>query len=130
MDNEFYRWHKIKNKVNNLDSSSLYFKERDIWWCYYGANIGLEQNGKGEYFLRPVLVFKKFSRNSCWVIPLSTQVKKGDFYFPLLSEANIIRIATLPQMRIIDAKRLHNRIDSISFYEFSLIKEKVTDFIR
>jgi hypothetical protein len=68
-------WHKIKSWINNLDSSNIYFKERDIWWCYFGSNIGSEQDGKGDRFLRPVLIFRKFTRNTCWVIPLSTQMK-------------------------------------------------------
>lgn len=130
MDDKFHKWHKIKYKIHNLDSSNLFFKERDIWWCYFGLNIGFEQNGKNDFFLRPVLVLKKLSRNTCFVIPLSTKVKSGNYYFFLLSESNIIRIATLSQLKMIDVKRLRNKIDSISQEEFVLIKEKVINLIR
>jgi hypothetical protein len=29
-----------------------------------GQNIGYETQGKGEEFLRPVLIFRKFSKNT------------------------------------------------------------------
>lgn len=130
MDENYYNWHRIKSKINDLDSSNFYFKERDIWWCHYGANVGFEQNGKNKLFLRPILILKKLSRHTCIVIPLSTQIKSGNYYFLLLSEANIIRTATLSQIKMIDARRLRNKIDSISKLEFSFIKEKVIDLIR
>ncbi len=95
-----------------------------------GANVGIEQDGKGDDFLRPVLVFKKFSRRMCWVIPLSTQVLKGNFFFPLLAESNIIRIAVLPQMRMVDIKRLCDRLDLISYSEYELIKKELTAFMQ
>ena len=66
----------------------------------------------------------------CWVIPLSTKCSQGSFFFPLLGESDIFRMAILPQMKMIDVKRLINKIDTISLLEFGFIKEKVTDFIR
>ncbi len=125
MSKDFSKWHKTKSKINDLDSSQIYFKERDIWWCYFGANIGFEQDGKGAEFLRPVLLFKKFKRYTCWVIPLSLQIKYGDTYFLMLSESNRIRLASLSQMKLIDSKRLLKKVDSISAQEFIYIKEKV-----
>ncbi len=130
MDGKYYKWHEIKSKINSLDSSNFYFRERDIWWCYYGANIGYEQNGKDKLFLRPVLIFKKLSRHTCLAIPLSTQIKNGNHYFFLLSETNSIRTATLSQIKMIDVRRLRDKIDTISKIEFQLIKEKVIDLIR
>ncbi len=130
MDEKFYKWHKIKSKINRLDSSNIYFKERDIWWGYLGENIGDEQNGKGELFLRPILIIKKLSRSSCLVVPLTTQIKLGNYYFPLLSESNIIRIASLAQIRRIDSKRLNRKFDSISPQESTFIKEKVIEMFR
>ena len=80
--------------------------------------------------MRPVLIFKKFSRDLCWVIPLSTRVSRGNFFFPLLSEKNIIRMAVLPQMKLVDVKRLRDKMDAISFQEYSFVKEKITGFIQ
>jgi mRNA interferase MazF len=130
MIKEFRKWCNVKEKVDELDTNNNYFKEREIWWCYLGENIGFEQNGKGDLFLRPVLIFKKFNRKLCWVIPLSTKLSKGNFFFPVLSESNKIRIATIPQLKMIDVKRLSNKIDSISKTELKFIREKVIEFIR
>jgi mRNA interferase MazF len=130
MQKDFDMWNNQKKLTDSFDSSNTYFKERDIWWCYVGANVGQEQDGKGERFMRPVLVFKKFTRNLCWAIPLSTKVRSGNFFFPLLAESNIIRIATLPQMRLIDTKRLIEKLDSISEMEHGFVKEKITAFTR
>ncbi len=130
MGKDFNKWNTIKQKIDSLDATNHYFKEREIWWCYCGNNIGMEQDGKGDLFLRPILIFKKFNRRLCWVLPLTTKISKGDFFFPLLSESNVIRICIIPQMRMIDIKRLRDKIDSISKYEHKLLKEKITDFIR
>ena len=130
MKKNFSKWNEVKEKVDTLDASNHYFKERDIWWCYYGANIGFEQDGKGDLFLRPVLIFKKFNQRLCWVLPLSTKISKENFFFPVLSEKNIIRMTILPQLKMIDIKRLVNKVDSISLQELSFIKEKIIDFIR
>jgi len=130
MQKDFDGWNNQKKRVNDIDSSNIYFKEREIWWCHFGANIGQEQDGKGEKFMRPILVFKKFTRSLCWGIPLSTKVRSGSFFFPLLAESNIIRIATLLQMKLIDTKRLVEKLDSISEMEHGFVKEKITAFIR
>lgn len=130
MQKDFDRWNTIKRIVNTLDPSFLFFSEREIWWCHLGANIGQEQDGKGNNFMRPVLIFKKFNRNLYWVIPLSMQVRIGAFFFPLLAKSNIIRTAILPQLRLIDSKRLIEKIDLISLQEHSFIQEKVIAFIR
>lgn len=126
----FNEWNNIKQSVDDLQTEDHYFKEREIWWCYLGENIGLEQNGKGDSFIRPVLILKKFSRRMCWVLPLSTKVSKGNFFIPVLSESNIIRMTTIPQLRMIDIKRLRNRFDIVSSSELELVKEKVIDIIR
>jgi mRNA interferase MazF len=105
-------------------------KETGIWWCYLGANIGNEQDGKGAEFMRPVLIYKKLSRSLCLAMPLSTKVASGSFFFPLLSRSNIIRTAILPQMKPLDVKRLIKKIDKISPEEYVFIKERVTAFIQ
>lgn len=130
MKKNFAKWNGIKEKVDTLDVNNFYFKEQDIWWSYYGANVGSEQDGKGREFLRPVLIFKKFSKTTCWVIPLSLKVRNGTYYFPLLSKSNTFRIAILTQMKMVDAKRLIKKIDSISMQEFNFVKEKITALIQ
>lgn len=129
MDKDFDLWNH-KKKIIDCSAGEIYYNEREIWWCYLGANVGMEQDGKGNYFMRPVLIYKKFSRNLCWVIPLSTKVLRGNFFFPLLSRSNIFRTAIISQLKSIDIKRLIEKIDSISVMEYEFIKEKTTDFMQ
>jgi mRNA interferase MazF len=130
MKKDFKKWNTVKEKVNNLDSSNTYFDEREIWWCYLGLNVGVEEDGKGTNFMRPVLIVTKFNRKMCWVIPLSTVVSKGSFFFPLLADSNLIRMAILPQMRMIDVKRLAEKCDSISIMEQQFLHKELIAFIR
>ena len=45
-------------KKIKIDSKIKYGhpKEREIWWCSVGLNVGTEIYGKGEDFARPVLI--------------------------------------------------------------------------
>src|SRR5680860_1545617 len=56
----FDKWN-IQKKIVDLISNKKTFHEREIWFIKIGENVGFEQNGKGEEFLRPVIVYKKFS---------------------------------------------------------------------
>lgn len=54
--NNLSLWHKIKIKISK-NKNFLKFNEREIWFIRLGQNIGFEQNGKGEQFMRPTLIF-------------------------------------------------------------------------
>jgi hypothetical protein len=56
-------WWKVNVLLKDKQPNRL-FKEGDIWWCSIGMNVGVEIFGKGKYFARPVIIFKKFSANS------------------------------------------------------------------
>ena len=53
----FQDWIKIKFGIHNKTTRPS-FKEKEIWWCNLGQNIGDEENGKGEFFMRPVWLSK------------------------------------------------------------------------
>ena len=67
-------------------------------------------DGKGLNFARPVLVFKKFNNETFWAIPLTTKVKVGKYWFPVNLEDGVKRTAVLSQVRLVDAKRLYQKI--------------------
>ena len=90
-----------------------------------GANVGFEQDGKGEKFARPVLIFKKFNNEIFWALPLSTKIKEGKFYVFLFASDNIKRVAIISQLRLIDSKRLLDKIAVISEDEYKEIKKAV-----
>ena len=122
---DFKEWHTKKESIENRPSSRLFFHEREVWWCALGENIGFEQDGKGKQFLRPVLVFKKFNNEVFWAIPLSTRIKDSRFYFSIKLADNIPRVAILSQLRLIDAKRLVDKIGVVNKESLHSIEKAV-----
>lgn len=57
-DKRFSEWIGLKEKLHKAGKLPK-IKEGDIWWCSIGENVGVEINGKSEFFSRPVLVLKK-----------------------------------------------------------------------
>lgn len=116
-------WHKEKAIINNV-SKPPYFHEREIWFCHLGLNIGFEQDGRGEAFLRPVLILRKFNQEIFWAIPLTKNKKKpSKYYYPFSFIPGIISSAILSQIRLIDSRRLARKIGTINGDEFAeLIK--------
>ena len=109
MNKDFKKWHDKKTSLHDK-GSRVFFHEREVWWCSLGLNIGFEQDGKGLNFARLVLVFKKFNNETFWAIPLTTKVKTGKYWFPVNLEDGIKRTAVLSQVRLVDAKRLYQKI--------------------
>jgi molybdopterin-guanine dinucleotide biosynthesis protein len=77
--NLFDIWNTKKQLLDKKDNI-IKFRERDVLFISVGKNIGFEQNGKGEEFLRPVVVLKKFSSYSFIGTPLTSKNKEGIFY--------------------------------------------------
>lgn len=124
MKKDFQKWHDKKSQVNNI-VKRLFFHEREIWWCALGVNIGFEQDGRGERFARPILVFKKFNNEVFWAIPLSTKIKKGKFYVPIEFEDGLPRVVIISQLRLVDARRLMDKIGTLSGDNYKLIQKAV-----
>ena len=95
--------------------------ERDIWWCYLGQNIGDEENGKGEYFMRPVIIIRKYNKNLALVIPTSTKLKDNIFYHKI-NYKNTDYSALISHTKTIDVKRLEKKITSLPMNDFKMLK--------
>lgn len=65
-----------KEHIESKQHNPPFFKERDIWWCAVGENVGTEVCGKGKNFSRPVLVLKRLSRRNFFGLPMTTKSKK------------------------------------------------------
>ena len=74
---EFNNWNEKKQKAHN-DKQRPFFHEQEVWFCSLGANIGFEQDGRGDDFLRPVLVLKKFNNEIFWALPMTKNAKKAN----------------------------------------------------
>ena len=126
---DFSDWHKSKTQIDHLEISPFYH-EREVWWCALGLNIGFEQDGKGIDFARPVLIIKGFSRQVFLCVPLTTKPKKGKYYHPISLKDGIERKVILSQIRLVSVKRFRRFLRKISPNQFSLIKNKLIDFLR
>src|SRR5687767_6329625 len=105
MRKDFQKWHNKKTTLDQIEKRP-FFHETEIWWCSLGENIGFEQDGSGEDYLRPVIVFRKFNNEIFWAIPLTKTNKNTKFYFKLNVPDDSVSTAILSQIRLIDARRL------------------------
>ncbi len=107
-----------------------FFHEREIWFCYLGINVGFEQDGSSEEFLRPVVVVRKFNNSIFLGVPLTRTEKKTEFYFQFQFEDDSVQsTAILSQVRLIDSRRLSYKIGNISEEDFLKLKEKLKALI-
>ncbi|MBI5003472.1 type II toxin-antitoxin system PemK/MazF family toxin [Candidatus Kaiserbacteria bacterium] len=133
MQKEFGPWNKKKKETH--ESARPGFKVREIWACKLGGNVGDEQDGVGNDFLRPIVVLKKFNNNILWGIPLTRTDKPNlPFYFSFFmmegeSTSTQKSIAILSQIRLIDARRLSYRIGEISQVDYKSLTQKLKDLI-
>lgn len=121
-------WHKLKSRIHNSSSTPPFYKEREIWWVSLGHNVGVEEDGKGNDFNRPVLIIRGFSRYLFWGIPLSTTKKTGIYYHPFVVN-NKVSTALLSQLRVFDTRRLINKYGMVSQKDFKAIRTKIRNFI-
>ena len=117
----------IKDKINTRDKLRN-FSERDYWWCNCGKNVGVEINGKDELYLRPFIVLKKLSKHGFIGIPTTTQKHNNKLWFKKFIFKDKTEYASLSQVRIISAKRLHRRIGRISSIDFEAIRNSFLSF--
>ncbi|MBP6714445.1 MAG: type II toxin-antitoxin system PemK/MazF family toxin [Aliarcobacter sp.] len=131
MYSQYNNWNEIKITIEN-ENIIVGFKERDIFYMNMGKNIGFEQDGKGENFVRPVVIIKGFNKNMFFGIPLSTKIKEGKFYYKFQFQKKdelVENIALLSQMRLFSTKRLLNKIGVISKEDFESLKNEFKSLI-
>lgn len=130
MEKDFINWNDLKTTINNKGIHAI-FKEREIWWCNVGVNIGNEIDGKNEKYNRPVLVIRKFNKKFFFGIPLTTKIKDNPYYF-CFTHHDKKRCAMLSQARPFDSKRLHKKIGRMQGRDFLQIRNAMANifFVR
>lgn len=128
MKKDFKKWHGKKSQIDEIEKRP-FFHEREIWFCHLGANVGFEQDGSGEDFLRPVVIIRKFNNEIYWGIPLTRSDKKikkssEKYYFSFSFAREINSVAILSQIRLIDARRLSHKLGEISKEDFITLTKK------
>jgi mRNA interferase MazF len=123
---DFLTWIKLKFKIQQKVARPT-FKEKEIWWCYLGQNIGDEENGKNISFNRPVIILKKFNKNLAIVVPTSTKLKDNIYYIDIFYSSRQYS-ALISQIRALDSKRLQNKIGELNQKDFIKIKQEIGKF--
>lgn len=118
-ETEYDIWNKVKKETSVL-KTNIKIREGEIRWCRLGINIGSETQGKGLYFERPVLILKKFSQDVFLGIPITSKIKSGSWFYHLKIHN---RTLILNQARILDRKRLRDKIYELSENQIREIKE-------
>jgi len=114
-------WNARQQALQN-STPPPYFKEREVWWCALGVNVGHEEDGKGQDFSRPVLIVRKFG-TLFYAVPLSTTTRRGPFYHPFTYKPERGEsVALLSHMRALDSRRLIRKDGMASTQEFQAIR--------
>ena len=128
MQKDFDGWNGVKKDVHIRSNVPLY-KTREIWWANLGLNVGYEQDGTGTNYKRPALVLRGLSRNVCVILPLTTSPKRDRFYI----DAGIVEkkpaAAIISQIRLIDTRRLVEKIATLDRAHFDLIRKAARDLL-
>lgn len=125
----FDKWNIVKQRTEQKEHTA-YFKEREIYWANIGENIGFEQNGKGDDFMRPLLIFRKYSNNLFCGIPLSTTLREGTFFFNFQFLESKKSNALLVQAKTFDVKRLDRKLGMINQTDFKNLECKMKVLMR
>lgn len=125
-NNQYNIWNNKKKIINRLVSGRFY-REKEIWWCSLGKNIGFEQDGKGEDYQRPVLIVKAFSKSVCLIVPLTTSTKTNPYHVSVGEINHRKSYVIISQIRLIDTKRLINRASVLGKNVFNIVTKNIRD---
>ena len=117
------KWFPVKETKHNIEAAKIpKVTDGEVWWVAVGENVGVEINGKSEYFSRPVLVFRKLSHLGFMGIPLSTQEHNGSWYVNFRFQSKMV-YAALSQAKVFSTARLYNRLGQVAEDDMEMVKE-------
>lgn len=125
---DFDGWIVKKKEYHYQPKLPPMFKERDIWWVSVGINVGYEEDGKHEKYIRPVLVLKKFSRDLFLGVPMSTKIKDNRYYIGVTVGGSVVS-TLISQIRVFSAKRMQDKLAELDSNDFKKVKSEVIKMI-
>jgi len=132
MNKKFDEWNEIKKKTDK-NSFSITLKPREIYWLKMGENVGYEQSGKGDKFLRPVIIVKQLNKHLFLGIPTSTTFREeSNFFYPFeyrTKKGNIKITALIVQLKVFSVKRVLSKIGMMNKDNFEILLEKSHNLI-
>ena len=128
-ENELFdNWNSIKKEVHT-HKNRIHFRQSEIWFVHIGQNIGYEVFGKGEEFLRPVIVFRKINKSTFLAIPLTSKVKDDKVHCGIKFKDKQ-NSGILTQIKTIGAKRLRYKIGNIDRKTFVKLARRFVVFYK
>ncbi|OGM90296.1 hypothetical protein A2755_03850 [Candidatus Wolfebacteria bacterium RIFCSPHIGHO2_01_FULL_48_22] len=121
---EFVDWTRIKIKLH-ASPTKVFPHKREIWWISVGKNIGVEINGKNERFERPVLVVKRFNDESSFIVPVTSRIKFGKYFYMFTNKSGEKRTINLSQARVASHKRFLRKVEKLGEADFSIVIKKL-----
>lgn len=128
MKKNFDLWNRRKKEIHSFGTYAFYHP-REVWWCVLGVNVGFEQDGKGIGNQRPVLIIKGFSLFTCLIVPLTTSLKNNPYQVPAGFIAGKEAQAIISQIRLIDTKRLVEKMETVKQDTFDSIRKSIKDML-
>ncbi len=127
---DFSAWSGLKQVIHDSLEPRPFYHEREIWWCRVGLNIGFESDGKGDEYVRPILILKGISLQICVGVPITTKDKVARHRVPIDLNDGVQRCAVISQIRSFDSKRLWKKMATLGKDDFAKTKQAVIDMFR
>ena len=121
MEKDFDDWNRKKRETHG-EEPRLY-TVREIWWCRLGVNVGTEQDGGGEWYVRPCVIMRGFGPDACLVAPLTTSAREHPLRMPIGMVDGRMARANLSQLRVVDTRRLERKIGFLEKEAFANIRK-------
>lgn len=117
----FDTWNKVKKRTNG--ERPRFYTVREIWWCRLGVNVGTEQDGKGDWFVRPCVILRGFGPDACLVVPLTTSSRRHSLRIPVGLIEELGACANLSQIRVLDTRRLEAKMGFLNKEIFLILRK-------
>ena len=91
--------------------------------------MGYEQDGVGKEFHRPVIILRGFSKQVCLIVPLTTSEKTNPYHFSLGKIRDRNSFAIISQIRLIDTRRLVDKVGMLDKEKFVALKKSVKEIL-
>lgn len=128
MEKDYDFWNTKKKNIQAEEPNRRY-RERDIWFCALGINVGFEQDGTGNNFDRPVVIVKGFNAHTFFAVPLTGRKREGRYYQFIGEIGDREATAVLSQVRVLDTKRLIRKIGVLDKKSFLVLKAALADVL-
>ena len=129
MIKNYTKWNKLKFLTNARLLRPKNIKEGQVWWCMIGLNIGSEVDGKGEQYVRLVLILKKHGESTFLGLPLTSKIKSPKPYLFTMPEHYRLGTALFSQAKTLDAARLVHKKTEIDRKLLEQIKAAYREYL-